>query len=142
MNKYDPNGVFMNSFGHRMKKTGSKVDIDPDVKHCALLDNCICSKNNDCGKNQICTTVSGYEYQVCKTKNEGPIPLPFDKSIFPGSGDILGFLTGKALTLSTTLLSNCTVDAMNDVLGDTTGDPLGTFLRRLGSAFTKVHHHD
>lgn len=136
MNKYDPNGVFLNSFGRRLKKTGTKVDIDPKLKHCALLDNCICSKNTDCGKNQICTTISGYKYNVCKTRNEAPIPLPINKSIFPASGDILVFLTGKGLTLSTTLLSNCTVGALNDVLGDTTGDPLGTFLRKLGGTFT------
>jgi len=135
MNKYDPKGTFLNSFGRRMKNIGTKVDVDPAVTHCALLDNCICSKNGDCGKNQICTTIKGYDYNVCKTRNEAPIPVPITESIFPGSNAILGFLTGQALTLSTTLLNNCTAAAMKDVLGDTTGDPLGTFLGKLAAAF-------
>ncbi|XP_037034206.1 L-gulonolactone oxidase 5-like [Bradysia coprophila] len=48
MNKYDPNEVFINNFGRRVKRTGYKLDIDPKTKHCALLDNCFCSKNCDC----------------------------------------------------------------------------------------------
>lgn len=56
MNKFDPNEVFINNFGRRMKGTGSVIDEDPATKHCALLDNCICSKNKDCGDTNLYNT--------------------------------------------------------------------------------------
>lgn len=72
MNKYDPDERFINNFGRRLKGTGSKVDTDPLLTRCALLDNCFCTKNADCGADQSCTTLPGYAYRVYKTKNEVP----------------------------------------------------------------------
>ncbi len=44
--KYDPPGVFL-SKGHRL--LGNSDDVDPQVKHCALQDDCICQHDDDCG---------------------------------------------------------------------------------------------
>lgn len=68
MQEYDPNGVFMNDFGRRLKGTGTKINIDPLTVHCALLDNCLCSKSSDCAKGQVCSRIEGYpRFPVCKT---------------------------------------------------------------------------
>jgi len=73
MAQYDPNGVFMNAFGARLKGTGTAADTDPKVTHCALLDNCICSKNSDCALGQICSYINGYRnFSSCITL--GTIP--------------------------------------------------------------------
>ncbi|KAJ6635041.1 L-gulonolactone oxidase 2 [Pseudolycoriella hygida] len=69
MKKFDPNGIFMNNFGRRLTHMDTKIDMDPLTTRCALLDNCFCSKNADCGDAQICTTINGYKYKACKTKN-------------------------------------------------------------------------
>lgn len=69
MKKFDPNGIFLNNFGRRLTYNGTKIDIDPLTTKCALLDNCFCSKDSDCADTQTCTTISGYRYPVCKTKN-------------------------------------------------------------------------
>lgn len=98
MNKYDPNEVFINSFGHRIKESGTKVDLDPLLTRCALLDNCFCTKNGDCGKNQICTTISGYSYRVCKTKNEIPVDF-FPKIEFPSASGIFDFFSTESKKL-------------------------------------------
>ena len=68
MQQYDPNGVFMNDFGRRLKGIDTKINTDPLSTRCALLDNCVCSKNNDCGPTQTCSRIDGYpDYPVCKS---------------------------------------------------------------------------
>lgn len=108
MNKFDPNEIFINNFGRRIKRKGTKVDFDPLTIHCALLDNCICSKDTDCGNDQICTTLPGYTYPVCKTKNEVP-EFTVDKSAFPPALGVLGFLLTNVHTLSNAALANCSL---------------------------------
>ncbi len=108
MNKFDPNEIFINNFGRRIKRKGTKVDIDPLTVHCALLDNCICSKNTDCGNNQICTTLPGYTYRVCKTRNEVS-EFTVDRSAFPPAMGVIGFLLNSIHTLAKATLSNCSL---------------------------------
>lgn len=130
MNKYDPNEVFINSFGRRIKNTGKKVDFDPSVTHCALLDNCFCTTNNDCGVNQMCTSVGDYTYRVCQTKNEVPLNF-FPKFILPNSTGVFEFLATQTVTLATALLSKCSAESLINALGDTAGNSFGSFLSGL-----------
>lgn len=132
MNKFDPDEVFINNFGRRIKKSGTKVDFDPLISRCALLDNCFCTKDSDCGDSQICTTISGYSNNVCKTKNE--IPLLFSQSILPKKTDLLYFFSTKIGTLATSLLKVCTGDALRVTLGNITDNALGTYIDALGTA--------
>lgn len=118
MNKFDPEGVFINNFGRRMKQTGTDIDTDPLTKHCALLDNCICSKDNDCGDTQICTTLPGYTYRVCQTKNEIP-EKTVDRNIFPPILGVLDWFTTTVPTLAAAVLANCTLDGVGNVVNDT-----------------------
>ncbi|XP_037049943.1 L-gulono-1,4-lactone dehydrogenase-like [Bradysia coprophila] len=113
MSKYDPNEVFMNNFGRRLKRTGTKIDTDPLTKHCAILDNCFCSNNSDCAANQICSQLSGYFHKVCKTRNEVS-PVRFDKSILPPPFRIFPFLVSEVPTLVKSVLSNC---SLTDAIG-------------------------
>ncbi|KAJ6643890.1 L-gulonolactone oxidase 5 [Pseudolycoriella hygida] len=117
MTKFDPNEVFINNFGRRMKRKGTKVDIDPLTVHCALLDNCICSKDTDCGYDQTCTTLPGYTYPVCKTKNEVK-EFTMDTSAFPPALGIFGFFLNNIHTLANAALSKCSLD---DLLGGVFG---------------------
>lgn len=126
MNKFDPNEVFINNFGRRLKKIGTKVDTDPLVTRCALLDNCFCSKNSDCGDTQLCTALPGYNYPVCKTKNE--IPSVFNKGLLPPPLGILNFLINNVPTLAAALLGNCSLDALFFSLGGAAGNILRTIL--------------
>lgn len=137
MNKYDPNEVFINSFGHRIKKSGRKVDIDPLVTHCALLDNCFCTTNGDCGDNQICTTIANYKYRVCKTKNEIPINF-FPKIILPNATDLFTFFSTQSTKLATALLSECTPESLIKGLGDTAGNSFGQFISGLPSEIKRT----
>ncbi len=67
MKEFDPSEVFMNDFGRRLMGIGTKVNTDPLVTHCALMDDCICKKDGDCGNQQVCSRIEGYpEYPVCK----------------------------------------------------------------------------
>lgn len=113
MSKYDPNEVFINNFGRRLKRTGTKMDIDPLTKHCAILDNCFCSKSSDCADNQICTTLSGYKHKVCKNRNE-VAPVRFDKSIFPPPFGVVSYLVSEVPSLVKSVISNCSLE---DALG-------------------------
>jgi hypothetical protein len=71
MREFDPNGLFLNNFGRRLMGIGNKLDADPAAKRCALLDYCLCSSDNDCGKTQYCGTVPGYPNKpVCRTTND------------------------------------------------------------------------
>lgn len=108
MNKYDPKETFINDFGRRIKRTGTKMNIDPLTKHCALLDNCFCSINSDCGANQVCTTVKGYTYNVCKTRNE-VVPIPTLKTKLPKPLDIVPWLVSVVPTLVMSAVSNCSL---------------------------------
>ncbi|XP_037034050.1 L-gulonolactone oxidase-like [Bradysia coprophila] len=113
MTKYDPNEVFINNFGRRIKRTGKKIDIDPLTRHCAILDNCFCSVNSDCASTQICTKLPGYVYNVCKTKNE-VAPVTFDRSIFGPPFGFLSYLVSDVPTLVKSVISNC---SLTDALG-------------------------
>lgn len=73
MNKFDPNEVFINNFGRRLKKTSSKQDLHPAEIHCGIRDNCFCSKNSDCAVTQTCTTFPNSTFRVCQTIGETPI---------------------------------------------------------------------
>ncbi|XP_037041553.1 L-gulonolactone oxidase-like isoform X1 [Bradysia coprophila] len=91
MKKFDPNQIFLNNFGRRLLKIGSKIDIDPLTTRCALLDNCFCSLDTDCGKGQICTTLPGYDdCYVCQAKHVAPV-TKFQKNQMP-LHDVLDFL--------------------------------------------------
>lgn len=107
MDKFDPYGLFMNSFGRRIKREGTAVDIDPLTKHCALLANCICAKNTDCGPTQICTTIPGYNYNVCKTRNEPSETIKMDRSKIPPPFGILSFFLRNILTSVKTVFAKC-----------------------------------
>ena len=73
MKEFDPNEIFMNDFGRRLKGVGTKITMDPKVTHCALLDNCVCRKNSDCADRQTCSTIEGYpDYPVCKSPPQSP----------------------------------------------------------------------
>lgn len=45
MNKCDPNEVFINNLGRRIKRSGTEVNIET---HCAILDTSFCRENTDC----------------------------------------------------------------------------------------------
>lgn len=113
MNKFDPNEIFINNFGRRMKRTGTTVDIDPLTVHCALLDNCICSKDIDCGRDQTCTTLAGYTYRVCKTRNEVQ-EFTMDRSAFPPALGVVGYLLNNIHTLANAALAKC---SLGDLVG-------------------------
>lgn len=73
MQKYDPNGIFLNKFGMRIKGSSNALTIDPKAKHCALQSSCICSSSNDCASGQICGKLSGFS--VCKDFIAEILPL-------------------------------------------------------------------
>lgn len=64
MEKYDGNGVFLNKFGKRIAGVSNELHIDARVKHCALQDDCFCSRDADCATGQYCGKLSGFK--VCK----------------------------------------------------------------------------
>lgn len=109
MNEFDPYEIFMNSFGRRIKGTGTTVDSDPLTTRCALLDNCICSKNYDCGNLQICTTLPGFDYRVCKTRNEVP-ESQVDKGVSRPPFGVLRYLLNDVSTLATAVRAHCPND--------------------------------
>lgn len=124
MDKYDPYKIFDNNFGRRMTKSGTKIDLDPKTTRCALLDNCFCSKNSDCGKKQSCTTIPGYNHTVCKTNNETP-ESRFDRSLFPPPAGVFNWLLTVVPTLVTAVLAKCPVV---DVVVDTVPNVIGSLL--------------
>lgn len=117
MNKFDPNETFINNFGRRIKRKGTTVDIDPLTVRCALLDNCICAKDTDCGIDQMCSTLPGYTYNVCRTRNE-VAEFTVDRSAFPPSLGVLGYLVNNVNTLAGAVLANC---SMSDLVGGVLG---------------------
>lgn len=129
MNKFDPNEVFINNFGRRIKGTGTTVDTDPLAVRCALLDNCFCSNNSDCGRTQTCTTIPGYNYNVCKTMSEAP--LVFNRASLPPPLGIVSFLAADVPTLAVAVLGNCTIGALGNTLRSIGGNVLGTLLSGL-----------
>lgn len=60
MKTFDPQGIFLNKFGRRLLGISKDMDIDPNVKRCALQDYCVCSKASDCATFQQCVVVKGY----------------------------------------------------------------------------------
>lgn len=111
MNKFDPDEIFMNNFGRRIKRIGTTVDIDPLTTRCALLSNCICAKDSDCGDNQTCDTIPGYNYNVCKTKNELPESVTLEKTKLPPSFGLLGFLITSVFKSARAAYANCVKQA-------------------------------
>ena len=109
MAKFDPNGVFMNNFGRRLKGIGNKMDIDPLTKRCALLDNCFCTKDSDCGRSQICTTLPNYSFNVCKTINE--FPETFDHSKIPPLDKIIEYFE-QVPTLAAQVAATCPAETI------------------------------
>lgn len=101
MNKFDPKGIFLNSFGRRLTYKGTKIDIDPLTTRCALLDNCFCSRNSDCAETQICTSISGYNYPVCKTKNI--VFRKFNRNAYLPKFDMVDWATNTVPTLISSL---------------------------------------
>jgi len=85
MRKYDPDEVFMNNFGRRLQGASNRMSTDPRVTHCALLDDCVCSTNQDCAPRQICSRISGYpDYPVCMNPGKHVTFLdPDPRSIIP-----------------------------------------------------------
>lgn len=136
MNKFDPNEVFINNFGRRLKGTGTKVDTDPLAVRCALLDNCFCSKNSDCGATQTCTTITGYNYTVCKTKNE--VPSVFNKGLLPPPIGILNFLASNVATLASALRGNCSLYSLVSALGGAATNILRTILYGVSGAISNL----
>lgn len=108
MNKFDPDEIFINNFGRRIKRQGTIVDIDPLTIHCAILGNCICSQNADCAESQTCTTIPGYNYNVCKTINEIP-EVAIDKKKLPPPFGVLGFLLSNIFTSAPQAYANCSI---------------------------------
>jgi len=66
MKKYDPHGVFLNKFGKRLLDESEEMDGMEDVKHCAILEHCVCSKDDDCAEGQQCLAFMGA--MICKDK--------------------------------------------------------------------------
>ena len=88
--------------------------MDPLTTRCALLDNCICETNNDCGVTQTCTNVAGYVYNVCKTRNEVPERYPLSKDKFPSLNNILAYLAQVPAVASATL-ARCRVNNLLNI---------------------------
>lgn len=106
MKEHDRGEVFMNSMGLRLTRKGTKVDVNPSQIHCAILSSCICTKDSDCGPTQICTTLPGYKYRVCKTKNEAT-KSNVDRSGFPTLSGVMKYLESDIPKLSAAALSKC-----------------------------------
>lgn len=68
MEEFDPRGVFLNDFGRRIRFGSTKTSMDSYTNHCALVDRCVCQKDEDCGDGSkdsyLCDTIQGYK--VCK----------------------------------------------------------------------------
>lgn len=109
MNEFDPNEIFINNFGRRLKYKGTEVDTDPLTLHCALLGNCICSKDSDCGVTQTCTTIPGYNYYVCKTRNELTEKTTMNKNKLPPPFGVLRYLVTDVFTLASAAYANCSI---------------------------------
>lgn len=125
MKKFDPEQIFLNNFGRRILKTGTKIDIDPLTTRCALLDNCFCSRNDDCAVGQTCTTLPGYSYYpVCETKNVVP-ETKVDKNIFPPPLGIVDWLVTMVPTLVTAVIGKCVVPKVIKTITSITDSLLG-----------------
>ncbi len=70
MEELDPHGVFLNDFGRRLRFGCSETSMDTNIKHCALMDICVCSTNEDCGDKSthslFCGNIKGYH--VCESR--------------------------------------------------------------------------
>lgn len=117
MNKYDPNQVFMNDFGRRILGTGSAMSGDPAETRCALLDTCICSKNEDCANGQICGpfNATSYNYNVCKDPYVLNVPVNIN------AGAVNAYLANPSslsqLMCTNTLLNGLASANLNSVMG-------------------------
>lgn len=92
MQKYDPNGVFLNKFGRRIKGASSELTIDSKVKHCALQDHCFCTEATDCATGQFCGQL--YGFRVCEDLPAKVLPLPLVNSV---SSDVLTVIAKQFL---------------------------------------------
>lgn len=72
MNKFDPDEVFLNDFGERLKHGKNVFTVRQEVaKHCALTGLCVCSRDSDCGGDVLtkitCKEVSDFAgIKVCQ----------------------------------------------------------------------------
>lgn len=71
MKEFDPQGVFLNNFGRRLINPDyHKTGLDRYVQHCALVDNCVCQVDEDCGNGRpnsyMCGELLGYN--VCRER--------------------------------------------------------------------------
>lgn len=120
MHKFDPKGIFQNNFGRRLLGISTKSDIDPQVVHCALLDNCFCSKDSDCADSQNCVFLPGYDsFSVCKTRNELP-EHQFDKTRFSNMNP-LWYLSVNVPALVAAVLGKCSLGSFVKTVADVLG---------------------
>lgn len=72
MEEFDPRGVFMNDFGKRLRFGWTKSSLDSYVKHCGLVDTCICQRDYECGDggptSYLCGVIHGYK--VCRERGD------------------------------------------------------------------------
>ncbi len=95
----------MNNIALRLTGESRRSDINPSATRCALLGNCFCRRNSDCGPTQICTTLRGYgNYRVCKTKNE---KVSVVKSVLPPVRRLVRYLDVDVPKLAADVLSKC-----------------------------------
>lgn len=66
---------------------------------------------------QICTTLPGYTYRVCKTENEIP-EKTVDRNLFPPMLGYLDWLTTTVPTLAAAALANCSLESVGNGVGD------------------------
>ncbi|XP_037045984.1 probable L-gulonolactone oxidase 4 [Bradysia coprophila] len=105
LQKHDPEGVFMNKVGLRLTGKSTDIDVNPLATRCALLGSCFCSKDTDCGPNQTCTTLPGYDsYHVCQTRNE-QCSKPINP--IPSLDDLVKYLDVDVAKLAEVALSKC-----------------------------------
>lgn len=71
MKEYDPQELFMNTFGERIKHGKDRFTVTSEMaEHCALNEVCICKTNYDCGMEGLldyrCGPFMGFpSYNVC-----------------------------------------------------------------------------
>jgi len=117
MNKFDPNGIFMNNFGRRIKGLDTKIDLDPKVNRCALLDNCLCESDSDCGVNQICGTIPGYpDKPVCRVPNDDKVVSQIQNFKYPKNSLVAWLITNPIRIIAGAKLK-CTASLFSRLFG-------------------------
>lgn len=122
MRKYDPLRIFMNRFGRRLLGTDNKIDNDPNITRCAIMDFCFCTKDGDCASTQICSNIDGYNYTVCKNKAE-IAPVTIDTRSLNSSIGLVQYLQTTVPALVTSVIANCSVTNVLETVGSVTPGP-------------------